>query len=127
MMEKRGRVLTALVGVAAVAAVVEILALPFFYEGIPLPLPRSAKPIGGALFVVTFFHLLIVSGSIFAFAIILKRYGVENRLAPKGKNDWIDLGMFLALLLFGFLAWFNPLALIGLAVAGIYLVFIELK
>lgn len=127
MAENRSKVLTAAVGITVAAAVLEILALPFFYEGIPLPLPRTAKPVGGGLFVVTFFHLLIISGSIFGFALVLRRFGIDNRLAPKTKNDWIDVAMFFALLVFGFLTWFNPLALIGFAVAAVYLIFVELK
>jgi hypothetical protein len=125
--EQRGKVLTAIAGIAAVAGALEILLLPFFYGGIPLPLPNSAKPIGGALFVVTFFHLLIISGSLFAFALVLKRFGIESKLLPKTRNDWIDVLMFFVLLVFGLLTWYNPLALIGVGVAGIYLAFVELK
>jgi hypothetical protein len=106
----------------------EALTLPVFYKEIPIPLPGGTKPIGGVLFAVTFFHLILITSSVIAILFIARRLGMNaGQLLPKSRGGWIDLSLLMVLLVSGFASWFNPSVLILFIISGVYLVATELE
>ena len=106
----------------------EVLAIPFLYEGVPLPFLGGTKPIGGALFVATFFHLTLIIASTIMILIIARRLGiVVEGLLPSSKGGWFDITFLIILAVSGFISWFNPLALLFFIISGIYLVATEIE
>jgi hypothetical protein len=83
--------------------VLEALAMRILYQGIPVPFSGGTKPIGGVLFVATFFHLALIAGSIVAVLLIARRTGVvAGELLPKSRGGWVDLAFLMILFLSGF-------------------------
>jgi hypothetical protein len=106
----------------------EVLAIPLLYESVPLPFPSGAKPIGGAFFVATFFHLILIVASIIAIIIIASRLGIViEGLLPKSKSGWLDIMFLVILVVSGFISWFNPFAILFFIISGIYLVATEIE
>ena len=114
--------------VLAICTVLEAVALPILYKGIPLPYSGGTKPIGGVLFGATFFHLALVVGSVITILVVAKRLGITaGELLPKSRGGWIDLSFLLILLVSGFVSWFIPSALVVFIISGVYLVATELE
>jgi len=114
--------------VLAICTVLEAVALPILYKGIPLPYSGGTKPIGGVLFGATFFHLALVVGSVITILVVAKRLGITaGELLPKSRGGWIDLSFLLILLVSGFVSWFIPSALVLFIISGVYLVATELE
>ena len=117
-----------IIAVLAVVGGLEALALPFLYKGIPVPYPGGTKPIGGVLFVATFFHLLLITSSAIVVLLVARRLDLRaGEFLPKSRGGWIDLFFLMLLLISGLATWFNPLALILFIISGIYLIATELE
>ena len=113
--------------VLAIDAIIEALIMPYLYKGIPMPYSGGTKPIGGVLFVATFFHLLVITASIIVVLYAARRLGLRaGEVLPKSRGGWADLFFLMLLLVSGLISWFNPVALVGFIVSGIYLVAAEL-
>ncbi len=114
--------------VAVIALLLEIYTLPKIYEGIPLPFPRTGKPIGGVLFPATFLHIIIGYGGILVILSSIRKAGFNvHGLLPSTKKGVVETIALLIFLLSGFLLWWFPPALIPFIVTGIYLIFLETK
>jgi hypothetical protein len=115
----------------AVLAIIDIIILmqvfPSLYQGMPLPLPETSKPIGGALFSVTSLYLILVASNIIIIMIVLKKAGYEGKSIPKKNSDWFDLIALLVLGISGFVMWFYPFFLLFFIAAGAYLLFSEMR
>ncbi len=112
----------------AIALALETLAMPIMYKGIPVPYGGGTKPIGGVLFVATFFHLTLLAASAIAILYVARRLGMApGELLPKSRTGWIDIVFLMILLVSGFVSWFAPLALIFFIISGVYLVASELE
>jgi len=115
----------------AVLAIIDIIiltqVLPTLYQNIPLPLPETSKPIGGALFSVTSLYLTLIASNIIIIIIILKKSGYEGKSIPKKNSEWFDLIALLVLGTCGIVMWFNPFFLLFTIAAGAYLLFSEMR
>ncbi|WP_455281393.1 hypothetical protein [[Eubacterium] cellulosolvens] len=115
----------------AVLAIIDIIiltqVLPTLYQNIPLPLPETSKPIGGALFSVTSLYLTLIASNIIIIIIILKKSGYEGKSIPKKNNEWFDLIALLVLGTCGIVMWFYPFFLLFTIAAGAYLLFSEMR
>jgi len=114
--------------VVALDAALETLLLPILYEGIPIPFAGGSKPIGGVLFVATFFHMVLIAASAIVILFVARRLNMKaGELLPRSRGGWVDLFFLMLLLASGLATWFNPLALILFIASGIYLVATELE
>ncbi|MEM2843615.1 MAG: hypothetical protein QXZ53_07055 [Candidatus Bathyarchaeia archaeon] len=106
----------------------EKLLLPLFYKGLPLPYPATGKPIGAALLPATFFHVLLISGSIFAIALIAEKLEFKfDDLTPKTTQGKIALTLLFIMLISGIAMWRYPIALLPFIIAAAYLTIIEVS
>jgi len=102
--------------------------LPLFYEGLHLPYPATGKPIGAALLPATFFHALLISGSIFGVALIAEKLEFKlNDLTPKTTQGKISLIMLFVMLISGIAMWWHPIAFLSFIIAAAYLTIIEVS
>jgi hypothetical protein len=125
---QRFGIIMPLIAILALDVVLETLAVPILYKGIPLPYGGGTKPIGGALFVATFFHLILIGSSVIVIVLIAKRSGMSTgELLPKSRGGWIDLSFLIVLFVSGLASWFNPLAIVLFIISGTYLVATELE
>lgn len=113
--------------IVAIDVVLEYLLLPFFYSGVPLPFGENEKPIGGAITPVTFFHAILVVGSIFGAALAFSKLGIKLDLVPKDRAGKIDLIVFGLFLFSGLLLWYTTAAVIVFAPTAIYLLIVEMR
>ncbi len=115
----------------AVLAIINVIiltqVLPNFYQGIPLPLPETSKPIGGALFPVTSVYVALFAANIIILLIVLKKAGYEGKSIPKKNSDWFDLIALVILGASGLVMWFYPFFLVFFIAAGAYLLFSEMR
>ncbi len=115
----------------AVLAIIDIIVLtqvmPSLYQDIPLPLPETSKPIGGALFSVTAIYVTLIASNILIIMIVLKKAGYEGKSIPKKNSDWFDLIALLVLGASGLVMWFYPFFLLFFIAAGAYLLFSEMR
>jgi hypothetical protein len=115
----------------AVLAIIDVIILtqvfPNLYQEIPLPLPETSKPIGGALFSVTFIYVTIIASNIIILLIVLRKAGYEGKSIPKKNSDWFDLIALLVLGASGLVMWFYPFFLLSFIAAGAYLLFSEMR
>jgi len=115
----------------AVLAIIDIIILtqvfPSLYQDMPLPLPETSKPIGGALFSVTSLYLTLIASNIIIIIIVLKKAGYEGKSIPKKNSDWFDLIALLVLGVCGLVMWFYPFFLLFVIAAGAYLLFSEMR
>jgi len=127
-MKKALPVIAASVVVLGIVAALELLILSFFYAGIPTPFPETEKPVGGVLLPVTFFHLLLAVPSLLAILYAAKKAGYNvGKAFPQTRQAWTEILFLLVLFASGILVWWYALALLPFVIAGIYLVFVELR
>jgi hypothetical protein len=113
--------------IVGIAALLEKFLTPLFYEGIPLPYPATGKPIGAALLPATFFHALIILGSIFAIGFTAEKLGFKlDELTPKTTQGKISLIMVFIMLASGMIMWWHPIAFLPFIIAAAYLTITEL-
>lgn len=119
-----------LVTVAALA-IIDIIILtqifPNLYQEIPLPLPETSKPIGGALFSATSIYVTLIASNIVILLIVLRKAGYEGKSIPKKNSDWFDLIALLVLGASGLVMWFYPFFFLFFIAAGAYLLFSEMR
>lgn len=127
-MDKRKIALaTSIAAVAIVDILLEKFLLPAFYEGLPLPYPKNPKPIGGALFHAAFFHILLLSASAFAVALIAEKLGFNlGDFIPKTAEGKASLIAFFVMAASGIAMWWHPIALLPFIVSAAYLVVVEI-
>ena len=115
----------------AVLAIIDVIILtqvfPNLYQEIPLPLPETSKPIGGALFSATSIYITIIASNIIILLIVLRKAGYEGKSIPKKNSDWFDLIALLVLGASGLVMWFYPFFLLTFIAAGAYLLFSEMR
>jgi len=115
----------------AVLAIIDVIILmqvfPTLYQNVPLPLPETSKPIGGALFSGTSLYLTLIASNIIIIIIVLKKSGYEGKSIPKKNSDWFDLIALLVLGVCGLVMWFYPFFLLFVIAAGAYLLFSEMR
>ncbi|MBS7631858.1 hypothetical protein KEJ47_09900 [Candidatus Bathyarchaeota archaeon] len=114
--------------VASIIIFLEYLILPMFYQGIPTPFPYTEKPVGGILLPATFFHLLLVVPGLLIILYTAKKSGYNvQSITPSTRQAWLEVVMLLILLGSGMIMWWNKLAVLPFLVAGIYLIFTEIR
>jgi hypothetical protein len=115
----------------AVLAVIDLIILtqvfPNLYQEIPLPLPETSKPIGGALFSATAIYITLIASNIIILLIVLKKAGYEGKSIPTKNSDWFDLIALLVLGASGLVMWFYPFFLLLFIASGAYLLFSEMR
>jgi len=119
--------LVTVVVLAIIDVIILTQVLPSLYQEIPLPLPGTSKPIGGALFSVTSIYVTLIASNIIILLIILKKAGYVGKSIPKKNSDWFDLIALLVLGASGIVMWFYPFFLLFFIAAGGYLVFSEMR
>lgn len=127
MNKKKAVLAISIAAVAAVDILLEKLLLPAFHEGLPLPYPKNPKPIGGALFPAAFFHVLLLSASAFAVALIAEKLGFNlGDFIPKSAEGKASLIAFFVMVSSGIAMWWHPIALLPFIVSAAYLVVVEI-
>ena len=112
---------------AIIDVIILMQVLPSLYQAIPLPLPGTSKPIGGALFSVTSIYVTLIACNIIILLIVLKKSGYVGKSIPKKNSDWFDLIALLVLGASGIVMWFYPFFLLFFIAAGGYLLFSEMR
>ncbi|MGQ9542698.1 MAG: hypothetical protein ACUVTM_01225 [Candidatus Bathyarchaeia archaeon] len=126
-MDKKVILLGLAIILAAVDFIVEMKILPLIYEGVPIPFPSTAKPIGGALFSATFLHLTLIATNLIVILAVMKWLGYKSKFLPSKKSDWLDLSAFLVISFSGLFMWFYPIAFLFFLGSGIYIVLADMK
>ena len=106
---------------------IEMNVLPMFFRDISIPFKASGKPIGSALFSLTFFHLFLIVLNILAISYVLNRFGFKNNVYPSSREGKMDFIMIMIFSLSGLAMWYYPIFLILFISTGAYFVDVELK
>ncbi|WP_455279789.1 hypothetical protein [[Eubacterium] cellulosolvens] len=126
-MKYKAILLVTVVVLAIIDIIILTQVLPSIYQEIPLPLPQTSKPIGGALFSATSIYVTLIASNIIILLIVLKKAGYVGRSIPKKNSDWFDLIALLVMGASGIVMWFYPFFLLFFIAAGGYLVFSEMR
>ncbi|MBS7650537.1 MAG: hypothetical protein QXI59_04200 [Candidatus Bathyarchaeia archaeon] len=126
-MDRRGILVGLGILLAAIDLTIEIKVLPLLYEGVPIPFPSTAKPIGNVLFSATFLHLTLIAINLIVVLAVMNRLGYRSSFLPSKSSDWIDLSAFLIMAISGLLMWFYPIAFLFFLGSGIYIVLADMR
>jgi len=126
-MDRKGILVGLGILLAVVDLTIEIKLLPLLYEGVPIPFPSTAKPIGNILFSATFLHLTLIAVNLIVVLAVMKRLGYKSGFLPSKVSDWLDVLAFLIMALSGLLMWFHPIAFLFFLGSGIYIVLADMK
>jgi len=128
MVNKKIALISLILIVVFIDILLEKFLMPLFYEGLPLPYPATGKPIGAALISATFFHTLLISGSIFAIGLMAEKVGFKlDELTPKTTQGKINLLMLFVMLASGMVMWWHPIAFLPFIITAAYLTIVELS
>ncbi len=127
MVNKKIALISLILVVVFIDALLEKFLMPLFYEGVPLPYPATGKPIGAALLPATFFHALLISGSVFTIGLMAEKLGFKlDELTPKTTQGKINLIMLFVMLASGMVMWWHPIAFLSFIISAAYLAIIEI-
>ncbi|MBS7657640.1 MAG: hypothetical protein QXL69_03575 [Candidatus Bathyarchaeia archaeon] len=128
MSNKKVALIFSIIIIVFINVLLEKFLIPLFREGIPLPYPATGKPIGSVLLPATFFHVLMISGSVFAIGLIADKLGFKlDELTPKTMQGKINLVVFFIMLTSGIIMWWYPIAFLPFIITAAYLTIIELS
>lgn len=116
-----------LAGLMILNILIVLQVLPFFYEGIQIPLQTTSKPVGSSLFSLTFFNLFLIIINILIISYILNRFGFSNKIIPSIFEEKVSIALLLIFSLSGLAMWYYPIFLIAFVSIGLYLLIIELR
>lgn len=128
MINKKIALISLVIIIIFIDILLEKFLIPLFYEGIPLPYPATGKPIGAVLLPATFFHVLMILGSIFVIGLIADKLGFKfDELIPKTMQGKINLVVFFIMLISGIIMWWHPIAFLPFIITAAYLTITEIS